>query len=122
MDSFLSERVSREGQREKEREKIPSRPRTVSTGPSAGLEPTNCEIMTGAKIRSQTLNRLSHLGAPPLTFVMTLLSVTFWVSRLLTALKPSFSSATYVPLCPPLLGSSKLSFLPLKMILEISSL
>ena len=32
--------------RERERERIPSRLHTVSIKPDAGLEPTNCEIMT----------------------------------------------------------------------------
>ena len=35
-----------EGQREKERQRIPSRLYTVSTEPNAGLDPTNYEIMT----------------------------------------------------------------------------
>ena len=32
--------------------------------PDAGLEPTNCEIVTRAEIESQEPNRLSHLGTP----------------------------------------------------------
>ena len=32
--------------RERERDRIPSRLCTVSAEPHAGLEPTNCEIMT----------------------------------------------------------------------------
>ena len=32
--------------------------------PDAGLELTNREIMTRAEIKSQTLNQLSHPGAP----------------------------------------------------------
>ena len=35
-----------ERERERERERIPSSLRTVSTEPDAGLELTNCEIMT----------------------------------------------------------------------------
>ena len=35
-----------EGQREREKERIPSRLRAVSAEPNAGLEPVNCEIMT----------------------------------------------------------------------------
>ena len=35
-----------EGQRERGRERSPSRLRIVSTEPDAGLGPTNCEIMT----------------------------------------------------------------------------
>ena len=33
-----------------------------------GLEPTNHEIMTWAKIQSWTLNRMSHPGAPEIKF------------------------------------------------------
>ena len=36
---------AREEHRERERE-IPSNLRTISTEPDAGLEPTNCEIIT----------------------------------------------------------------------------
>ena len=39
-------------QRERERERIPSRLHTVSTEPNAGLELTNREIMT--KLKSDT--------------------------------------------------------------------
>ena len=35
-----------EGQKEREREKIPSRFCTVSAEPNVGLKPTHCEIMT----------------------------------------------------------------------------
>ena len=35
-----------EGQREREREKIPSRLCTASAEPDAGLEPVNCKTMT----------------------------------------------------------------------------
>ena len=35
-------------------EKIPSRLHAVSTEPHMGLDVMNCEIMTGAKIKSQT--------------------------------------------------------------------
>ena len=37
---------------------------TPRAEPNAGLDPTNGEIMTGAKIKSGTLNQLSHPGAP----------------------------------------------------------
>ena len=33
-------------QREREREKIPTRLHTIGAEPDAGLKPTNCEIMT----------------------------------------------------------------------------
>ena len=42
--------------RKRGRERIPSRLRTVSTG----LDLTNHEIMTSAKVKSQMLNGLSH--------------------------------------------------------------
>ena len=42
------------------RGRIPSRLHAVSTEPYAGLEPTNCEIMTCAEIKSLMLNWLSH--------------------------------------------------------------
>ena len=47
-----------------ERERIPSRLHAVSADPHVGLKPTNHEIMTRAKIKSQTLNRLSHPRDP----------------------------------------------------------
>ena len=47
-----------------EAERIPSRLHTVSAEPNMRLNPTNCEIMTLAKIKSQMLNLLSHPGAP----------------------------------------------------------
>ena len=49
---------------EGQRERIPSRLRTVSTEPDVGFELTNHEITTCAKTKSWTLNRLSHPGAP----------------------------------------------------------
>ena len=58
---FERERVSRTGaEREGERERISSRLLTVSTEPDTGLKPTKRET----EIKSQTLNRLSHPGAP----------------------------------------------------------
>ena len=51
-------------ERERERERIPSRLSTVSMEAMVGLELMNCEIMTGAEIKSRMLNRLSHPGAP----------------------------------------------------------
>ena len=50
--------------RDRRRARILSRLHTVRAEPDAGLEPTNCEIMTWAEIRSQLLNQLSHPGAP----------------------------------------------------------
>ena len=46
--------------RERRRERIPSRLHAVNTQPNTGLSLINCEIMTWAKIKSQTLNRLNH--------------------------------------------------------------
>ena len=44
---FVYLRESKLGKgRERERERIPSRPRTVSAEPDVGLEPTNREIVT----------------------------------------------------------------------------
>ena len=53
-----------EGQRERERERIPSRFHTVSAEPYVRLKLTNYEIMTQAEIKSQMPNQLSHPGAP----------------------------------------------------------
>ena len=52
------------GQRVGDRESQAGSFLTVSTEPNAGLEPTNHKIMTQAEIKSQTLNQLSHAGAP----------------------------------------------------------
>ena len=49
---------------ERGRDRILSRLHAVGTEPHTGLEPTNCEIMTLAKIKSQMFNRLSHPCAP----------------------------------------------------------
>ena len=54
----------REGARERERERIPSRLHTASAEPDVGLDPTNGEIRTSAKIKSLTLKRRSRPGAP----------------------------------------------------------
>ena len=60
---FLRERVRvGEGQRERERGKIPNRLHTVCVEPNAGLKLTNHEIMTCVETKSQTPNRLSHPG------------------------------------------------------------
>ena len=52
-----------EGQIER-RQRIPSRVCAVSAEPDVGLELMNHEIMTSVEIKSQTLNQLSHPGAP----------------------------------------------------------
>ena len=44
--------------------RIPSRLHTVSAKPDTGLDPTNHEIITGAKIKSRTFDPLSHPGTP----------------------------------------------------------
>ena len=59
-----------EGQRERERERIPRRLCIVSTESNMGLKPMNHEIMTWAKVKSWTVNWLSHPGAPPIIFLM----------------------------------------------------
>ena len=52
-----------EGQRERGRERIPSRLRADTAEPDdVGLDLTKHEIMTPAKIKSQTLNQLSRPG------------------------------------------------------------
>ena len=61
----------REGPRERER--IPSRLRSGNTEPDAGLELTDCEIMTGAETKRWALNQLSRPGAPPRPFHVAVL-------------------------------------------------
>ena len=68
---FLRERgdwVEKE-QRER-RERIPSRLYTVSIEPDMGFDPMNHEIMIWAKIKSQTINWVSHQGSPPFFFLL----------------------------------------------------
>ena len=55
-------------ERERETQRIPSRLCTVSAEPNVGLHLTNCEIMTGSEIKSQSFNRLSHPGAPVVAY------------------------------------------------------
>ena len=43
---YFEREKERKGQREDERERIPSRLHTVNTKPDTGLEPTNSKIMT----------------------------------------------------------------------------
>ena len=59
------------GVTERKGDKIPSRLLTVSTELDLGLKPTNLEIMALMEIRSQKLNRLSHLGAPRVLFYVS---------------------------------------------------
>ena len=56
------------GEEQSGKERPPSRLRTVSTELDMGLEPTNREIMTRAKITSGTLKRQSRPGALPILF------------------------------------------------------
>ena len=51
-----------ERQRERGKERIPSRLHAASTEPNAGLELMNCEIMTWVETKSQMLSWLSHPG------------------------------------------------------------
>ena len=60
----------RERQRERGRERIPSRFHTVSAEPDAGLELMNCQIMTWVEIMSWMLNRLSHRGTLSFFFLI----------------------------------------------------
>ena len=64
-------RRGREGQTEKGWKRIPSRLHAVSSGSEAGLDPRSHEIMTWAEMKSQTLNRLSHPGAPIIQLLFT---------------------------------------------------
>ena len=57
---------TRRGCRGGRRERIPSRLHDNSVEPNMGLDLTNRESTTGAKTKRQTLNRLSHPGAPRL--------------------------------------------------------
>ena len=50
--------------RERGRGENPKQAPHVSAEPSLGPELTNCEIMTRAEIKSRTLKRLNHPGAP----------------------------------------------------------
>ena len=60
---FLRGRAKRGGtERERER-RNPKKASAVSTEPDAGLDLTNCEIMTLVEIKSWMLNQLSHPGA-----------------------------------------------------------
>ena len=47
----------------------------LSAEPDTGLEPTNHEIITQAKIKSQMLNQLNHPGAPCLVTIFDLKSI-----------------------------------------------
>ena len=49
---------------ETEGERIPGRLHAVPITLNMGLDPTNCENMTRAEIKSWTLNQQSHPGAP----------------------------------------------------------
>ena len=68
----------KERERERGRERIPSRFHTISTEPYVGLDLTNCENTTWAEIKSQTLNQLSHPGAPWLPFFFLMFVYLFW--------------------------------------------
>ena len=62
---ILSERdsMSREGQKERGRDRIPNSLHNVSTEPDMELELQNSEIVTWAEIGSWMLNQLSHPGS-----------------------------------------------------------
>ena len=62
---FERERQSTQaGEKQGQKERIPSRFRTVSAEPDMGLELTNHEIMNRELSRRQMPNGLSHPGAP----------------------------------------------------------
>ena len=69
------------GERKRGRERIPSRLHAASKKPNMGLELTNHEIMIWAKIKSQTLNKLSHPDALLLVFDRWLHCLIWWYSR-----------------------------------------
>ena len=50
-------------ERERKRKRIPSKFHTVSAEPNSRLDLMNLEIMTLVKIKSQSLNQLSHPGS-----------------------------------------------------------
>ena len=54
----------REGGAERQRERILAMLHTVNALSNVGLEPTPHKIMSSSKIKSWTVNRLSHTGAP----------------------------------------------------------
>ena len=61
---ILKESMSRGRAEREEERRIPSGLHTISAEPDVGLELMSPEIMTWAKIKSWTLNQLSHPGAP----------------------------------------------------------
>ena len=83
-------RVEDVGRGEAGVERIPSRPRAVSTEPDAGLKLTNHEIVTRAEMKSGSPNRPSHPGAPTHSF------------ELGSSLFPFHRRWTSAPLCLPL--------------------
>ena len=64
-----------EGQRERERDRIPTRLLIVSTEPDAGLDLRNREIITLAEFKSHRLNQLSQPGAPEGFFHLVIHSI-----------------------------------------------
>ena len=70
------ERGARSREREGERERIPSRLHDISAEPDVRHDPTNCEIITLVKIKSQMLNTLSYPGDPSFSsFLICQLSI-----------------------------------------------
>ena len=65
-----------EWQREEEREN-PKQVLHRKHRPDTGLDPMNCESMSWAAVKSQTLNRLSHPGAPILH--LSILCIPLWI-------------------------------------------
>ena len=59
----MREIESEQGRSRERRKRIPSRLHAVSAEPNVGLNLMNQEIMTWAKIKSQTFNQLSYPSA-----------------------------------------------------------
>ena len=93
--------VSREGQRERERDRIPSRLCAVIAEPDMGLDPMNHEIMTWAETNSGMLNCLSHQGTPGvLVHTYTYPLIIFKIQGFQETLSPSQARSGFL-LCVP---------------------
>ena len=67
-----------EDQRDRERERIPSRVCAISPKSDMGIDPMNCKIMTWAEIESRMLNWLSHPGTPKKQHFKSVGKDSFW--------------------------------------------
>ena len=84
---FIYFERERERERHREGERFPSRFHTVGSEPNMGLELMNHEIVTWAKIKSRTLNRLRHPGAPFFLWSLWIFSSNCWTCFFIFALK-----------------------------------